>query len=93
MAGVGGNFNEKMAVREVVAGEAMFLRSEDNRNLIAAAQLGMDTGSEVGQREDGLFRFAAGGGSGADDEGIVAKRFAEGRCLGCDLKKLGRADR
>jgi len=54
---MGGNHDEPMAQREVVASEAAFFRAEDDGDPAAAGELVLKDRREAGQRKHGLFGF------------------------------------
>lgn len=85
LAGIGGDFDEQMAMGEVVGGEATLFRAEDERDAAAAFELTVDRRGEMGQRDDLLLGFAAGEGCGADHERAVG----DGLLQGCGFAGLG----
>lgn len=93
LAGVGGDFNEVMAVGEVFAGEAVFLGAEDEGNLAGGmVEFGGDDGRELIEGDDGLLGFAVGECAGAKDEGAVADCFSEGGGFAGVGEEFGGAD-
>ena len=77
MAGIGGDFYKKMAVRKVFAGEAVLLRAKDEGDAATAGQLRGDAWSEVGERDDRLLGLAVGEGSGAKDQRGLGNGFSQ----------------
>jgi hypothetical protein len=71
LAGMGGDFDEVMAERKILAREAALFRTEDESDAAAASESGENDGSESGKRYDGLLGLAASEGCGAEDERAI----------------------
>jgi hypothetical protein len=65
---VGGDFDEDVTVREVVAGKTVFFRAEDESDAAVAGQLLGNEWSKIGELNNGLLGLAIGEGSSAHHE-------------------------
>lgn len=89
---MGGDLDKQMAPGEVIAGEAVLFRSEDESNAAVLREGRCYVRSELVEGYDGLFGLAMGKGSGAQDQGAVAYGFGESSEFLCGLEQLSRAD-
>ncbi len=69
LAGVGGDGDENVAVREVFAGEAVLFRTEDKDDAAAAVEFARHKRGQVGEGDDRLLGLAVGKRAGADYQG------------------------
>ncbi len=63
LARVGGDFDEYIAVGKIVAGEAVFLRAEDESGAVGGGEFPGKERGEIGQGNDGLARLSMGDGA------------------------------
>ena len=82
LARVGGDFDEHVAVRQIVAGEAVFLGAENQGDAAAAVELLRQGRGRVWQEDDRLFWFAVRECAGARNEGTGCN------CQGQSLRLL-----
>ncbi len=68
LAGIGGNLNQDVAMGEILAGESVFFRAEDEGYASTAAQLLGDERSQRGKRNDRLLWLTVCEGSSACDQ-------------------------
>lgn len=92
LMGIGGDFDEQMAVRKIFAGKTALFRAKDEGYSPASGDFLLDERSERGQLDDRLLGFAASEGPGAGDQGAIGDGLVECLCLGCGLEQIGSAD-
>ena len=81
-----------MAEGEVVAREAVLLRSKDERDATAPFQFKADQRREIGEKNHALFGLAVGQRSCADDQGAGCNGVGEGGMLLRVFKEIRRSD-
>lgn len=81
-----------MAVRKVIAREAVLFRSEDESNTAAAGQFRLNDRGDCRQSNHWLLGLAMGKGAGAEGESAVGDGFGEALGAFCVLEDLWGSD-
>ena len=90
---MGGNLDQQVAEGEIVAGEAPFLRPEDESYAAAAIEFLLDARGKIGEGDYRLLRAAIGEGSGAGDQGALRQRLFQAPFTLCVLEQFFRTYR
>ncbi len=77
LARVGGDFDEYVTVRQVVAGKAVFFGADDEGDATAAIELVCEDGSERGERKNRLLGFAMSERAGTGHKGAACYGIRE----------------
>ena len=92
LVNVGGNLHQHVAARQVVAGQAMFFRAEDQGDAAIVGQLPLEKRTEARKRDDRLLWLPIGECASSDNESAICHGFDERGSFGRVLEQLGCSD-